>query len=129
MPYRPDEIGRKVFLTTLRGYDRQEVDVFLRAVAEDYAEALEAAAAVGVSPAAPEAARRGVRSPTSLDLSLVLRSADGGLTLVARQPPEGAAGVAQTEVGRLCALLVSTQRSVDELSERLRAAQTAGPPD
>jgi DivIVA domain-containing protein len=36
MPFHPDEIESKRFLITFRGYDRDEVATFLRAVASDY---------------------------------------------------------------------------------------------
>lgn len=35
MPISPDEISAKRFVVTLRGYDRSEVESFLRAVARD----------------------------------------------------------------------------------------------
>lgn len=40
MPISPDEISAKRFVVTLRGYDRAEVDSFLRAVASDQARLL-----------------------------------------------------------------------------------------
>ena len=36
MPFSPEEIESKEFLITLRGYDKDEVQAFLRAVAADY---------------------------------------------------------------------------------------------
>lgn len=36
MPFSPEEIEAKEFLTTLRGYDKDQVGEFLRAVAADY---------------------------------------------------------------------------------------------
>ncbi|MCA1839659.1 MAG: DivIVA domain-containing protein [Actinobacteria bacterium] len=36
MPFTPEEIENKEFLITLRGYDKDEVQAFLRAVAEDF---------------------------------------------------------------------------------------------
>ncbi len=41
MPFAPHEIENKRFVTALRGYSTTEVDAFLRAVAADYAAALE----------------------------------------------------------------------------------------
>lgn len=35
MPISPDEISAKRFVVTLRGYDRSEVESFLRSVARD----------------------------------------------------------------------------------------------
>ena len=40
MPFSPEEIESKEFLITLRGYDKDEVNAFLRAVAADYRSAL-----------------------------------------------------------------------------------------
>src|SRR5437763_1637579 len=54
MPFRPEEIACKQFLVRARGYDRDEVAAFLRAVAADYEEALRAledAASAGPEPA------------------------------------------------------------------------------
>src|SRR5437660_767659 len=42
MPFRPDDIAVKEFLVRARGYDREEVATFLRAVAADYRQALAA---------------------------------------------------------------------------------------
>ncbi len=36
MPFSPEDIERKHFLPALRGYDREQVDAFLRAVADEY---------------------------------------------------------------------------------------------
>src|SRR5436853_1174566 len=44
MPFQPEDIARKQFLVRARGYDRDEVAAFLRAVAADYEQALEARA-------------------------------------------------------------------------------------
>ena len=41
MPFQPEDIARKQFLVRARGYDRDEVAAFLRAVAVDYDQALE----------------------------------------------------------------------------------------
>ena len=40
MAFAPDEIATKRFIVRARGYDRNEVESFLRAVAEDYRSAL-----------------------------------------------------------------------------------------
>jgi DivIVA domain-containing protein len=42
MPFAPHEIENKRFVVALRGYQTDEVDAFLRAVAADYRAALEA---------------------------------------------------------------------------------------
>src|SRR5437764_14587327 len=41
MPFQPEDIARKQFLVRARGYDRDEVAAFLRAVAADYEQALQ----------------------------------------------------------------------------------------
>jgi DivIVA domain-containing protein len=46
MPFAPHEIENKRFVVALRGYSTAEVEAFLRAVAADYAAALQAAQAV-----------------------------------------------------------------------------------
>lgn len=38
MAFRPEEIAGRSFVASMRGYDREEVDAFLRAVAEDVRE-------------------------------------------------------------------------------------------
>ena len=43
MPFSPDEIETKQFISTLRGFDKDEVSMFLRAVAADYRRAIERA--------------------------------------------------------------------------------------
>src|SRR5947209_729619 len=52
MPFTPDDIENKRFLTDLRGYDRAEVESFLRELASDYRDLLskleEARRAAGV---------------------------------------------------------------------------------
>ena len=40
MPFSPEEIEGKQFISTLRGFDKDEVSMFLRAVAADYRKAL-----------------------------------------------------------------------------------------
>ena len=45
MPFSPEEIQKKEFLLTLRGYDKEEVRAFLEAVASDYRSLKDAAAA------------------------------------------------------------------------------------
>ncbi len=40
MRFTPEEIETKQFLSTLRGFDKDEVGMFLRAVAADYRKAL-----------------------------------------------------------------------------------------
>ena len=44
MPFTPEEIDSKEFLITLRGYDKDEVKAFLKAVAADFRAALDSAA-------------------------------------------------------------------------------------
>lgn len=51
MPFTPEEIENKQFLIGLRGYDRMEVDSFLRAVAADMRDLLEQASRKPEAPA------------------------------------------------------------------------------
>lgn len=55
MPFAPHEIEHKKFVVALRGYQTDEVDAFLRAVAADYRAALEAAAAAPAGEASDSA--------------------------------------------------------------------------
>src|SRR4051812_3482932 len=55
MPFQPEDIAAKQFLVRARGYDRDEVSGFLRAVAADYDEALRALEAALVADAEPAA--------------------------------------------------------------------------
>lgn len=48
MPFAPHEIENKRFVVALRGYQTDEVDAFLRAVAADYRAVLETGAGEGV---------------------------------------------------------------------------------
>lgn len=50
MPFSPEDIERKEFLVALRGFDKDEVSTFLRAVAADYRELKEAADAASALP-------------------------------------------------------------------------------
>ena len=50
MPFSPDEIANQEFLTSVRGYDKDEVRAFLRAVAADLAERGPAAAEHDIGP-------------------------------------------------------------------------------
>lgn len=47
MPFSPEEIEHKTFVTVLRGYDKVEVAAFLRAVSADYRRLSEAGAEIG----------------------------------------------------------------------------------
>jgi DivIVA domain-containing protein len=65
MPFRPDDIAVKEFLVRARGYDREEVAAFLRAVAADYRQALASVEeARAPEPAAEEPAREPEASPS-----------------------------------------------------------------
>jgi DivIVA domain-containing protein len=52
VPIPPEEIVRKRFLITLRGYDRAEVDAYMRALAAEQARLLERIAELEAAPAA-----------------------------------------------------------------------------
>src|SRR5436305_13324887 len=51
MTFSPDEIETAHFLVALRGYDKDQVDAFLKAVADDYRTALRAAEGRRADPA------------------------------------------------------------------------------
>src|SRR5438874_346715 len=61
MPFQPEEIACKQFLVRARGYDREEVGAFLRAVAADHEEALRALA--DAASAEPQPAPAGDAAP------------------------------------------------------------------
>jgi DivIVA domain-containing protein len=65
MAFRPDDIAVKEFLVRARGYDREEVAAFLRAVAADYRQALAALeAARAPEPAGEDPATEPESSPS-----------------------------------------------------------------
>ena len=65
MAFRPDDIAVKEFLVRARGYDREEVAAFLRAVAADYRQALAALeAARAPEPAGEDPATEPEPSPS-----------------------------------------------------------------
>ena|SRR5436190_10176051 len=66
MPFQPEDIAAKQFLVRARGYDRDEVSAFLRAVAADYDEALRALEAALVADAEPAAASGDAEPPMSV---------------------------------------------------------------
>jgi DivIVA domain-containing protein len=65
VPFAPHEIENKRFVVALRGYQTDEVDAFLRAVAADYRAVLERAEASERTPA-----------PTEEEVAAILRAAE-----------------------------------------------------
>jgi DivIVA domain-containing protein len=72
VPFSPEEIESKEFLITLRGYDKDEVNAFLRAVAADYRAVMSSAP----DPSAPRAGYEALGEEISTVLSTAKTSAD-----------------------------------------------------
>lgn len=90
MKFRPEEITRKVFLTTLRGYDRVEVEQYLRWVAADYEDALDDLADLAAERVAPSRPRPRHAVVEAVDpLPVVLVPLPIGRALRLRPQPSG----------------------------------------
>src|SRR3954453_1858259 len=98
MPFSPDEIQNKEFMTTLRGYDKDEVQAFLGAVAGDYRSALETR---GTAPASFESLGQEVGS--------ILQAAKDSATRLTVESEREAA---------------TTRKRIEEQSTALREAST-----
>jgi DivIVA domain-containing protein len=118
-----DKIEAMTFSVTLRGYDRQEVDAFLRAVARDYRqvvtsarEAVNAARAAAQVPAPPPAAPAPAPAPPAAPAAPTFEDIGGRVTAVLNSAAEAAGQIkesAETEA------LAIRQRAREE-AERLR---------
>jgi DivIVA domain-containing protein len=73
VPFTPEEIDSKEFLITLRGYDKDEVKAFLKAVAADYRAAVDSAAP---PPEAPGNAYEALGKDIGQVLQVAKQSAD-----------------------------------------------------
>lgn len=73
MPFTPEEIESKEFLITLRGYDKDEVNAFLRAVAADYRSAM---SRQGTDIAVPSSSYEALGAEISTVLSTAKQSAE-----------------------------------------------------
>lgn len=73
MPFTPEEIESKEFLITLRGYDKDEVNAFLRAVAADYRSAM---SRQGVDVSVPSSSYEALGAEISTVLSTAKQSAE-----------------------------------------------------
>jgi DivIVA domain-containing protein len=73
VPFTPEEIESKEFLITLRGYDKDEVNAFLRAVAADYRSAL---SRQGTDVAVPSSSYEALGAEISTVLSTATQSAE-----------------------------------------------------
>jgi DivIVA domain-containing protein len=73
VPFSPEEIESKEFLITLRGYDKDEVNAFLRAVAADYRSAL---SRQGTDVAVPSSSYEALGAEISTVLSTAKQSAE-----------------------------------------------------
>jgi DivIVA domain-containing protein len=73
VPFTPEEIESKEFLITLRGYDKDEVNAFLRAVSADYRSAL---SRQGADVSAPSTSYEALGAEISTVLSTAKQSAE-----------------------------------------------------
>jgi DivIVA domain-containing protein len=110
VPFAPHEIENKRFVVALRGYQTEEVDAFLRAVAADYRAALERAEASERTPA-----------PTDDEVAAILRAAEREAEEI-RAAANAEAEAVYAEVARQTAEL---QRAEAELRGRLIALDHA----
>ena len=105
MPFSPEEIESKEFLITLRGYDKDEVQAFLRAVAADYR---------GIV----EDSRSGAPAPTTSNPFESLGEEVGTVLKVARESANALRQKAEDEAA-------ATRRRAEEESAALRNAASA----
>ncbi|MDQ3895717.1 MAG: DivIVA domain-containing protein, partial [Actinomycetota bacterium] len=114
MPLSPQEIENKRFLVALRGYDKEEVDAFLRAVAESHAEALHALeqARNGQVPAAADDPFDDLRDDVA-EMARVAGEAIREVRTAADRRAEEARAVAEADAARVRA----------EAAEELEAAK------
>jgi DivIVA domain-containing protein len=92
MPFAPHEIENKRFVVGLRGYATAEVDAFLRAVAADYAAALDVA---GSGDAKREADR--ILEAARLEAEAVYAELDRRVTEIANLEADVRARLAELE--------------------------------
>jgi DivIVA domain-containing protein len=114
VPFTPEEIDSKEFLITLRGYDKDEVKAFLKAVAADYRAAL-------------SSADSGQDAPTSAyealgkDIGQVLQVAKQSADQLKRKAEEDATSMrrrAEEEAANLRDAASSAARRLTEEAER-----------
>lgn len=105
MPFSPEEIESKEFLITLRGYDKDEVQAFLRAVAADYRGVVE-----GARTAAPVSTGSNPFESLGEEVGTVLK--------VARESANALRQKAEDEAA-------ATRRRAEEESAALRNAASA----
>jgi len=106
MSFRPEDIAVKQFLVRARGYDREEVAAFLRAVAADYRQAL----------AALESATAPVAAAAAAEAIAVDASANGSI---------GERWTAAVTERRAADLLAAASRRLEEVSARERRVAAA----
>jgi DivIVA domain-containing protein len=76
VPFAPHEIENKRFVVALRGYQTEEVDAFLRAVAADYRVALERAQAGEQAPAPTDEEAAAIRRAAERDADAIRAAAN-----------------------------------------------------
>lgn len=106
MPFAPHEIENKRFVVALRGYQTEEVDAFLRAVAADYRAALE---------------RADTPTPTDGEVATILRAAE----LEADEIRAAAHAQAEAVYAEVALRTAELQRREAELREHLTALERA----
>ncbi len=114
MPFTPEEIDSKEFLITLRGYDKDEVKAFLKAVAADYRAALDSAQP------APEAGGSAYEA-LGKDIGQVLQVAKQSADQLKRKAEEEATSMrrrAEEEAASLREAASSAARRLTEEAER-----------
>ena len=113
MPFTPEEIDSKEFLITLRGYDKDEVKAFLKAVAADYRAALSSATSVEAPSNAFEALGK--------DIGQVLQTAKQSADQLKRKAEEDATAMrrrAEEEAANLREAASNAARRLTEEAER-----------
>ncbi|HEV7134507.1 MAG TPA: DivIVA domain-containing protein [Gaiellaceae bacterium] len=101
MPFAPHEIENKKFVVALRGYQTEEVDSFLRAVAADYRALLEATQSLSPDRVAAEIeeAKRAAREDALRDVA-ELRAAGEREVAALRDAAQEEADACFVEIGR-----------------------------
>jgi DivIVA domain-containing protein len=129
MPFAPHEIETKRFVTALRGYQTDEVEAFLRAVAADYRAALEAASGETekstalvaevervMSDALDQAKRADGRQEWIAELQRIMHATTEELRAAAQADASAIRTAAQADAAEIRA---AAQASVEELQQIL----------
>lgn len=114
MPFTPEEIDSKEFLITLRGYDKDEVKAFLKAVAADFRAALDSAPT-------PTEAPGNAYEALGKDIGNVLQVAKQSADQLKKKAEEEATGMrrrAEEEANTLREAASNAARRLTEEAER-----------